>query len=108
MRAPTRRHINTRWDFGGIPPENYPLPAIPFDQLDFLGDDGGPDKICDYSPLGEAILTVVNGVTKNKLGTSASDYLVTLTDGTKLGTLAVPSSPTKQVVNTDNTRLPRL
>lgn len=102
--ADTGGHINTRWDFGGIPPENPPLPAIPFDQLDCLGDDGGPDKICDYSPLGEAILTVVNGVTKNKLGTSASDYLVTLTDGTKLGTLAVPSSPTKQVVNTNNTQ----
>ena len=99
-------HINTRWDFGGVPPLDPPLPAIPFDQLLCVpGDDPQPaDTICQSSPLGEAILVVANSVKKNKLTTAAKNYLVTLTDGTKLGTLAVPKSPTEQVITTNNTQ----
>jgi uncharacterized repeat protein (TIGR03803 family) len=89
---------NTRWDFGGVPPANPPLPAIPFDQL-VCSQDDGPDKICGTSRLGETILTVANSVAANKLGTSAGDYRVTLTDGTQLGTLAVPAAPKKHAAN---------
>jgi uncharacterized repeat protein (TIGR03803 family) len=97
--------INTRWDFGGFPPLNPPLPAIPFDQLACLADDG-PDRICDSnpSPLGEAILVVANSIAKNKLTANSSNYSVTLTDGTELGTFAVPAAPTKQVASTNNTQ----
>jgi uncharacterized repeat protein (TIGR03803 family) len=93
---------NTRWDFGGAPPLNPALPAIPFDQLGCLSD--GNDDICTGSPLGEAVLVVGNSVASNKLGTAASDYLVTLIDGTQLGALSVPKAPTKQVANTNNTQ----
>jgi hypothetical protein len=93
---------NTRWDFGGLPPLNPPPPAVAFDQLLCYPD--GYSSICGGSALGEAVLTVTNSVAKNKLGTASSNYLVTLTDGTKLGGLVIPSSPTKQVVNTNNTQ----
>lgn len=93
---------NTRWDFGGIPPQNPPPPAVPFDQLLCYLD--GYSNICSGSPLGEAVLQVTNSVAKNKLGTASSNYLVTLTDGTKLGGLVIPASPTKQVVNNNNTQ----
>ena len=95
---------NTRWDFGGLPPLSPPPPAVPFDQLSCANDEN--DAICAHQPfpLGEAILTVANSVAQNKLGTSSSSYLVTLTDGTTLGTLAVPKSPAKQVAKTNNTQ----
>ncbi len=100
--------INTRWDFGGLPPVNPPLPAIPFDQLGCAaGDDQNRnDTICGnyQATLGEAILVVANSIAKNKLTTNSSNYLVTLTDGTQLGIFALPASPTKQVVNTNNTQ----
>lgn len=101
--ADSGSHINTRWDFGGFPPLNPPLPAVPFDQL-LCNSGDGPDQICVSSPLGEAVLVVENSVAKNKLGTDPSRYLVTLTDGTQLGTLVVPKSPTKQVASTNNTQ----
>jgi Bacterial Ig-like domain (group 3) len=82
--------INTRWDFGGVPSSNPPLPAISFDQLQCLGPDDGNDQICDSTPLGEAILTVH----KPKLATTDANYSVTLTDGTKLGSFPLPASPT--------------
>ena len=104
--ADTGGHVNTRWDFGGLPPLNPPLPAIPFDQLLCVsGDDPQrADTICESSPLGEAILVVANSVKKNKLTTSSKNYLVTLTDGTTLGTLAVPKPPTESVASTNNTQ----
>ena len=88
---------NTRWDFVG------------FDQIlcatDFF------DAVCEQSPfgapnqpLGEAILAVSNSVAQNHLGTANNGYLVTLTDGTKLGTFAIPASPTKQAATTNNTQ----
>ena len=92
---------NTRWDFGGIPPANPPLPAIPFDQLACNSD--GYSNICDGSPLGEAVLVVTNSVESNKLGTAASNYLVTLIDGTQLGTLSIPASATPATNNTQAT-----
>lgn len=96
------RATNTRWDFGGLPPLSPPLPAVPFDQLACYAD--GYSGICESFPLGEAVLVVTNSVAKNKIGTALSDYLVTLIDGTQLGTLAVPASPTKQVATTNNTQ----
>jgi uncharacterized repeat protein (TIGR03803 family) len=105
--ADTGSSINTRWDFGGIPPSNPPPPAVPFDQLQCISDDGpAGDQICTYYPnsLGEAILVAANSINQNKLGTTPNHYLVTLTDGTQLGTFVVPKSPTKQVVNTNNTQ----
>ena len=98
--ADTGGHINTRWDFGGNPQP----PANLFDDIQCLGDDGGPDNICDFNISGEAIFAFTNSVKANKLSTSPANYLVTLTDGTKLGTLTVPASPTKQVANTNNTQ----
>jgi len=96
--ADTGTFVNTRWDFGGVPASNPPLPAIPFYQLLCLGADGGPDSICNQTP-GEAILTASGTVAKNKLTTSAGNYLITLTDGTQLGSLTIPASPTKQAAN---------
>jgi hypothetical protein len=95
-------NTNTRWDFGGLPPSNPPAPAVPFDQLVCFSD--GHTNICTGSPLGEAVLVVSNSVAQNHLATSSSNYLVTLTDGTKLGTLAIPASPTKQAATTNNTQ----
>jgi hypothetical protein len=92
-------HTNTRWDFGGLPASSPPAPAVPFDQLVCESDGSGKDSICTGSSLGEAVLVVSNSVAQNHLGTAASNYLVTLTDGTKLGTLAVPASPTKHAAN---------
>jgi hypothetical protein len=91
-------HTNTRWDFGGVPASNPPPPAIPFNQL-ACKSDSSSDSICTGAPLGEAVLVVSNSVAQNHLGTAESNYLVTLTDGTKLGTLAVPASPTKHAPN---------
>lgn len=101
--ADTGVNANTRWDFGGLPPLSPPPPAIPFDQLLCFGD-GTEDGICESSTLGEAVVAVANTVAKNHLGTDSGDYLVTLTDGTQLGTLAIPKSPTKQVATTNNTQ----
>jgi hypothetical protein len=92
-------HTNTRWDFGGLPASSPPAPAIPFDQLGCEPDGSGQDSICTGSPLGEAILAVSGSVTQNHLTTAESNFLVTLTDGTKLGTLAVPASPTEHAAN---------
>lgn len=93
--ADQQASVNTRWDFGGVPPSSPPLPAIPFDQLQCLGHDAGGDTICDSTPLGEAILTI----SKPNLSTSSSDYSVTLTDGTVLGSFVVPAPPTKIAPN---------
>src|SRR5580704_13628265 len=97
-------NTNTRWDFGGLPPLNPAAPATPFDQISCTPDY--VTNICQQSPppLGEAILTVSNSVAQNHLGTASSNYLVTLIDGTKLGTLSVPASPTKQASTTNNTQ----
>jgi uncharacterized repeat protein (TIGR03803 family) len=89
-------NTSTRWDFGGVPPSNPPAPAVPFDDLSCESDS--KTNICS-SAYDEAILVVSNSVAQNHLNTASSDYLVTLIDGTKLGTLVVPASPTKQAVN---------
>jgi uncharacterized repeat protein (TIGR03803 family) len=92
--------LNTRWDFGGTPSQNPPPPAIPFNQLLCnSSDEGGFDAICTKAVLGEAVLTVTGSVSQNKLGTSPSNYLVTLTDGTTLGALVIPQSPSQQAQN---------
>lgn len=90
---------NTRWDFGGVAPV-----TIPFHTL--LCEYDGYSPICNGSPTptGEAILLVNNSVSLNKLGTSSSQYLATLTDGTVLGTLTIVAPPHKQVLNTNNTQ----
>jgi hypothetical protein len=93
---------NTRWDFGGLPPSDPPLPAVPFDQL--LCSPDGFTGICEGSHLGEAVLQVTNSVAANHLTTDPNNYLVTLIDGTKLGGFTIPASPTKQVANTHNTQ----
>jgi uncharacterized repeat protein (TIGR03803 family) len=95
--ADTGTSVNTRWDFGGIPPSNPPAPAVPFDQLQCFAEGDG--LICENPPLGEAVLVVANSVAQNKLSTSSSNYLVTLTDGTHLGGFALPKSPPKQAQN---------
>jgi uncharacterized repeat protein (TIGR03803 family) len=86
---------NTRWDFGGLPPLNPPPPAVSFDDLFCVPD--GITNICNGGS--EAVLAVSNSVAQNHLGVASSNYLITLTDGTKLGTLSVPASPTKYAVN---------
>jgi hypothetical protein len=93
---------NTRWDFGGLPPLDPPPPAVPFDQLQCYPD--GYTSICDGIPLGEAVLQVTNSVEANHMTTDPNSYLVTLIDGTKLGGLVIPASPTKQVANDNNTQ----
>lgn len=91
--------LNTRWDFGGLPPSSPPLPAIPFDQL--VCSPSGFDAICGQASttLGEAILTITNSVASNHLSTSPANYLVTLTDGTQLGSFVIPASPTTHAPN---------
>ncbi len=99
-------NTDTRWDFGGLPESNPPPPAIPFGQFGCV-EDGSEyynpyhyDSICDTAlTIPEAVLVVSNSVAQNHLGTSPSNYLVTLIDGTKLGTLVIPASPTKYATN---------
>jgi uncharacterized repeat protein (TIGR03803 family) len=96
--ADTGASVNTRWDFGGVPPSDPPPPAVPFDQLQC--EPGGEYDICNFgTPLGEAVVVVANSVAQNKLSTSASNYLVTLIDGTQLGGFTLPKSPTKLAQN---------
>jgi|HubBroStandDraft_4_1064222.scaffolds.fasta_scaffold07033_2 uncharacterized repeat protein (TIGR03803 family) len=95
--ADTGASLNTRWDFGGVPPSAPPAPAVAFDYLLCVLDYY--DNICTGSPLGEAVLVVANSVAQNKLSTSASNYLVTLIDGTQLGGFTLPKSPTKLAPN---------
>jgi uncharacterized repeat protein (TIGR03803 family) len=95
--ADTGASVNTRWDFGGVPPLAPPPPAVPFDQLQCY--PGSLAGICESTPLGEAVLVVANSVAQNKLSTSASNYLVTLIDGTQLGGFTLPKSPTKLAQN---------
>jgi uncharacterized repeat protein (TIGR03803 family) len=98
-RADTGAGVNTRWDFGGVPPLDPPPPAVPFDQLQCEPGFYANPYPCTGSPLGEAVLVVANSVAQNKLSTSASNYLVTLIDGTQLGGFTLPKSPTKLAQN---------
>ncbi len=97
--ADTGAGVNTRWDFGGVPPLDPAPPAVPFDQLQCEPGFYAKPYPCTGSPLGEAVLVVANSVAQNKLSTSASNYLVTLIDGTQLGGFTLPKSPTKLAQN---------
>lgn len=91
--------VGTRWDFGNLPGLSVLGPGVPFSQIQCMPDNG----VCT-SGTGEAILVVSNSVAANHLSIDASNYAVTLTDGTQLGTLAIPAPPKTQVVNTNNTQ----